>query len=307
MTSRRVPLYRASRWPRYRTPVAAHSRPGCRAAASSRCLTAVAPSCARSTGRPGAPTVVLLHGWMASGALNWYQAFDTLGEHYHVLAPDHRGHARGLRTRRRFRLADCADDVAAICRELGVDEAIAVGYSMGGPIAQLFWHRHRDLCSGLVLGATAAGFIPGVRERIVFTSMMSAAVSTTRLGELAMHMPLVPPSVRPILARSTGRARCRNWAAREFRRHDWRMLMEAGHSIGTYHASWIGEHRRADGRAAHDARHRGVARSAAPHGRRHPHVDGARDRRHPPRLRRAAASRRRCSQRSTTSPPAPTN
>ncbi|HEY1741205.1 MAG TPA: alpha/beta fold hydrolase [Acidimicrobiia bacterium] len=190
-------------------------------------------------GPPGAPTVVLLHGWMASGALNWYQAFDTLGAHYHVLAPDHRGHARGLRTRRRFRLADCADDVAAICRELGVDEAIAVGYSMGGPIAQLFWHRHRDLCSGLVLGATAAGFIPGVRERIVFTSMMSAAVGTTRLGELAIHMPLVPPSVRPILARSTGPGTLPNWAAREFRRHDWRMLMEAGHSIGTYHASWI--------------------------------------------------------------------
>ncbi|HEY3834776.1 MAG TPA: alpha/beta fold hydrolase [Acidimicrobiia bacterium] len=190
-------------------------------------------------GPAGAPTVVLLHGWMASGALNWYQAFDTLGAHYHVLAPDHRGHARGLRTRRRFRLADCADDVAALCRELGVDEAIAVGYSMGGPIAQLFWHRHRDLCSGLVLGATAAGFIPGVRERIVFTSMMSAAVGTTRLGELAVHMPLVPPSVRPILARSTGPGTLPNWAAREFRRHDWRMLMEAGHAIGTYHASWI--------------------------------------------------------------------
>ncbi len=192
-------------------------------------------------GPPGAPTVVLLHGWMASGALNWYQVFDTLGEHYHVLAPDHRGHARGLRTRRRFRLTDCADDVAVLCRELGVDEAIAVGYSMGGPIAQLLWHRHRELCSGLVLGATAAGFIPGVRERVVFTSMMAAAVGTTRLGELATHMPLLPPGVRPILARSTGPGTLPNWAAREFRRHDWRMLMEAGHSLGTYHASWIGD------------------------------------------------------------------
>ena len=32
------------------------------------------------------------------------------------------------------------------------------------------------------------------------------------------------------------------WAAREMRRHDWRMIIEAGHSISTYHASrWIGE------------------------------------------------------------------
>ena len=128
-----------------------------------------------------------------------------------------------------------------MCHELGVDEAIVVGYSMGGPIAQLFWHRHRDLCSGLVLSATAAGFIPGVRERVVFTSMMAAAVGTTRLGEVATRMPFVPPSVRPILARSTGPGTLPNWAAREFRRHDWRMLMEAGHSLGTYHATWIAD------------------------------------------------------------------
>ena len=30
------------------------------------------------------------------------------------------------------------------------------------------------------------------------------------------------------------------WAADEARRHDWRSLVEAGHSIGTYHANrWI--------------------------------------------------------------------
>jgi hypothetical protein len=89
--------------------------------------------------------------------------------------------------------------------------------------------------------ATAAGFIPGVRERVVFTTMMAAAVGTTRLGELATHMPIVPPSVRPIISRSTGPGTLPHWAAREFRRHDWRMLLEAGHSIGTYHASWIAD------------------------------------------------------------------
>ena len=29
-------------------------------------------------GPPGAPTVLLLHGLMASGGLNWYQAFEPL-------------------------------------------------------------------------------------------------------------------------------------------------------------------------------------------------------------------------------------
>ena len=32
------------------------------------------------------------------------------------------------------------------------------------------------------------------------------------------------------------------WAAAEMRRHDWRMIIEAGHSISTYNARrWIGD------------------------------------------------------------------
>ena len=36
--------------------------------------------------------------------------------------------------------------------------ATFVGYSMGGPIAQLIWRRHPDRVAGLVLCATAADF-----------------------------------------------------------------------------------------------------------------------------------------------------
>src|SRR5687768_712045 len=75
---------------------------------------------------PGAPTVVLLHGWIASGGLNWFNAFGPLSERYSVLAPDLRGHGRGLRSSRRFRLADCADDVAAVLAERGTGPVIAV-------------------------------------------------------------------------------------------------------------------------------------------------------------------------------------
>lgn len=193
-------------------------------------------------GPPGAPTVILLHGLVASGGLNWFQCFEPLGEHVRVLAIDHRGHGRGLRTRRRFRLADCADDVAALMDELDIASAIVVGYSMGGPIAQLLWRRHPEKVDGLVLCATADRFVPGRREQMVFVTAMGAAAGTTRLGQLATRVPIsivqrrIPAGVR---ARPDS---FRRWARAEMRRHDWRMVAEAAAAIGTYDASgWIRE------------------------------------------------------------------
>jgi 3-oxoadipate enol-lactonase len=109
-------------------------------------------------GPPGAPTVVLLHGWMSTAALNWSPAFDELSNTFRVIAPDHRGHGRGLRGGPPFRLEDCADDIAALIETLGISSVTAVGYSMGGPIACLLWRRHPELVDSLVLCATAARF-----------------------------------------------------------------------------------------------------------------------------------------------------
>lgn len=107
-------------------------------------------------GPHGAPTVLLLHGWMASADLNWLGTFPALAGRYHVVAMDHRGHGRGIRAREPFSLEDCADDAAGLLRELGVRSAIVAGYSMGGPVALLLARRRPDLVRGLVLAATAA-------------------------------------------------------------------------------------------------------------------------------------------------------
>jgi pimeloyl-ACP methyl ester carboxylesterase len=185
-------------------------------------------------GPAGAPTVLLLHGWCASAGLNWYQAFDALGEHFRVVAPDLRGHSRGLRSRSVFRLAECADDCAETIVQLDAGPVIAVGYSMGGPIAQLLWRRHRDLVSGLVLCATSANFFVDRRAQVSAQLGMFAAVAAARAGARigalgALALGPMPSSGMPM------------WATSEMRRHDWRMIIEAGHSICTYRADWVRE------------------------------------------------------------------
>lgn len=189
-------------------------------------------------GPQGAPTIVLLHGWMASGGLNWFQTFESLGREFHVLAPDLRGHARGLRARR-FTLEDCADDVAALCRVLGADPVLAAGYSMGGPVAQLLWRRHPDLVGGLVLCATSGSFAFGLTEGRAVRRVLGALATGARVAETALEIP--SGALRAVI-RPPRPADFAQWALAELTRHSVPMLAEAALSVAMYRADeWMTE------------------------------------------------------------------
>jgi 3-oxoadipate enol-lactonase len=188
-------------------------------------------------GPPGAPTVLLLHGWTASADLNWFRCYSSLGRSYRVVALDHRGHGRGIRSRRPFRLRDCADDAAALVDELGLGPVIAVGYSMGGPVASLLWRRHPELVRGLVLCATARTFAARPQERVSFAA----------LGGLALAARAVPDAMRRRLAQRfigtrTDDRSIEGWVVEEMHRNDWKAVLEAGNALGRFDArAWIGE------------------------------------------------------------------
>ena len=112
----------------------------------------------REAGDAGQPTLLLLHGWMYPADLNWWTCYGPLAGVGHVVAMDHRGHGRGTRPSSPFRLADAADDAAALLRWLDAAPAVVVGYSMGGAVAQLLWRRHPDVVRGLVLCATSSNW-----------------------------------------------------------------------------------------------------------------------------------------------------
>lgn len=119
---------------------------------------------------PDAPSVLLLHPLGCTGLLGWFPSLSALTERYRVVVMDQRWHGRGICSER-FRLADCADDAAAVIEELGLDPAIVVGYSMGSVVAQMTWYRHPDLVDGLVLCASTDSFRNSSTERVFHFGM----------------------------------------------------------------------------------------------------------------------------------------
>ena len=128
-------------------------------------------------GPPGAQTLMLIHGVTCTAELNWGMVFAPLGRHFRVVAADLRGHGDGIRLRSRFRLEDCADDIAALAGVLDIGGFAAVGYSMGGLVALLLYRRHAALVSGLVFCATARNARGSPAEQLAAQAVPAVAAA----------------------------------------------------------------------------------------------------------------------------------
>lgn len=195
------------------------------------------------------PPIVLVHGWVVSADLNWFTNYGALHDLGRVLAPDHRGHGRGARHSAPYRLSDVADDIAALLRAEGAAPATIVGYSMGGPIAQLLWQRHPDVVGGLVLCATASQFnfsslssigwrlmaLYQVGTRLLPRSWMEQALLAVASGTLPTRligpMPVEAAELSPLLP----------WVIGEIQRGDAEDIAEAGRELSRFDSrGWIG-------------------------------------------------------------------
>jgi 3-oxoadipate enol-lactonase len=169
--------------------------------------------------------------------MNFYTCFPELRKRHRVIALDHRGHGRGIRSRSAFRLEDCADDAAALAGALDLGACTVVGYSMGGAIAQLLWRRRPEVVGALVLCATAARF-----SSRRFNPVMGAAASGA-----AASLSLMPGFLRRSgMAYATNRwmtaAGASDWAAEEWSRHDPSSLIQAGLANSRFDATlWTGQ------------------------------------------------------------------
>ncbi|MFG2905561.1 alpha/beta fold hydrolase [Kitasatospora sp. NPDC048286] len=127
-------------------------------------------------GRPGAPTVVLAHGWTCSTAF-WAPVIRRLADRYRVVAYDQRGHGHSEipPSRARYSTRALAEDLSAVLvRTVPAGErAVLAGHSMGG------------------MTIMAAGGRPDVAERTA-----AAVLISTGPGDLVAELTVLPPAVR---------------------------------------------------------------------------------------------------------------
>lgn len=185
---------------------------------------------------PDAPAVILLHAVACTGLLTWFPALEELNKRFRVITFDQRWHGRGIMSDH-FSLHDCADDVAAVIIELGLDRPIVAGYSMGGVIAQRVWRQHPDMIGGLVLAATTDHFRTKGTERIFHQSMewsMGAlrALSRSKVAGTAARRTAEFLDVGPT---DTGQ-----WALNQWRSTSPWAVAEAVAVLGRHHSTpWL--------------------------------------------------------------------
>lgn len=181
---------------------------------------------------PTAPTLLLLHGWTASGDSQFFYAWPALREHYSIVAVDHHGHGRGVRSPEPFDLDRVADDAAYVVRDLGFTRVITLGYSMGGPVSMHVVKRHPDLVAGMVFQATSLEWRRTMADRTKWR-----------------FLPLVGPTMRSwwyprAISSAMGRLRETNpelerwlpWLTAETCRNDPRTVVSAGRALSRYDA-----------------------------------------------------------------------
>lgn len=100
-------------------------------------------------GDASAPTVLAVHG-ITSSHVAWTLLAQALPD-VRVVAPDLRGRGRSRDLPGPYGMPSHADDCAAVLAHLGIEQAVAVGHSMGGFVSLVLADRHPDKVTSVVL------------------------------------------------------------------------------------------------------------------------------------------------------------
>ena len=127
------------------------------------------------SGPEGAPPVVLLHA-LGTHLRLWDPVVARLPGH-RILRLDMRGHGRSDVPPGPYAMGALIHDVERVMAQVGMREAVVVGLSIGGLIAQGLAVKRLDLVRGMVLSNTAA--------RIGIAAQWQARIEAVRAGGMA--------------------------------------------------------------------------------------------------------------------------
>lgn len=97
----------------------------------------------------GTRTLVFVHGWCINGSY-WNSQVDAFKNQYKVLTLDLAGHGRSKVERKDWSIANYANDVVDLIRQLKLDSVILIGHSMSGNINLLVYDKIPEKVTGFI-------------------------------------------------------------------------------------------------------------------------------------------------------------
>ena len=146
---------------------------------------------------------MLLHGNGENSGYFYYQ-LEEYSKHYHVYAPDTRGHGRTPRGTAPFSISQFADDLKGFLDEKGIEKAHILGFSDGANIAMVFALRYPHRVGRLILNGGnlfSRGVKPSVQLPIILgygiASLFAKKSEGAKANAEMLGLMVNDPSLKP--------------------------------------------------------------------------------------------------------------
>ncbi|WP_224366815.1 alpha/beta fold hydrolase [Hyalangium versicolor] len=136
----------------------------------------------------GSPPLVFLHGGLGQHA-HFAPQVKHFQQTHRILAPDLRGHGRSDAPRQLYSIEGFAEDVAFLCSEESLEQAVVVGHSMGGLVALELAVRFPKLaCAIVLLESPVVPPADHAKRSDALLSMLRGPDFTRTVEQWARHM-----------------------------------------------------------------------------------------------------------------------